>query len=176
MRMIFRITIVMVTVMMLLNADYILSSATQQINIPKKQISYVDLTPSTKKEINCLADNIYFEARGENEDGKKAIAYTTLNRLEDGRWSSTICGVVKQKIKGSCQFSWMCDRSLRKHRKDARLYEECKNVAVMVYLNYDQKQNDVTRGATFYHAEYVRPNWSNLKYLKKIGKHLFYRT
>lgn len=175
MRTIRNAAIVIIMTVMLLNAEVVFGSFI--ISEPvKKQITYEDLTINTKKQINCLADNIYFEARSEDENGKKAIAYTTLNRLEDGRWSDSICGVVKQKIGKVCQFSWICDKSLRNHKRDYQLYEECRNIAVNVYINYKRNQDDVTGGATFYHADYISPNWSKLTYIKTIGRHLFYRT
>jgi hypothetical protein len=49
------------------------------------------------KELACLARNIFFEAGGESRDGKVAVGLVTLNRKEDGRFASTICGVVDQK-------------------------------------------------------------------------------
>jgi len=140
-----------------------------------KPIVYADFNDSTKKEITCLADNIYYEARGETHIGKKAVAYTTLNRLEDGRWEDTICGVVKQRTGTVCQFSWVCDASIDLRKKDERLYKVCRDIAVSVYIDY-APSNDVTNGSVFYHANFVSPNWKNVTYVKTIGNHLFYRT
>jgi hypothetical protein len=62
-------------------------------------IAYSELTKDTKKQIDCLADNIYHEARNEPEKGKVAVALVTLNRVEDPRFPKDICGVVKQKTR-----------------------------------------------------------------------------
>ena len=56
------------------------------------------LTVDTKKQISCLAENIYFEAAHEPHEGKVAVAFVTLNRLMTGNYADTICGVVTQKL------------------------------------------------------------------------------
>ena len=52
-------------------------------------------------------------------------------------------------------------------------YRKAVEVAEDVYLgNYD----DVTSGAKFYHADYVRPSWGRVfDRTTKIGYHIFYR-
>ena len=68
-------------------------------------------------ERECLADNIYFEARNQGFAGWVAVAQVTLNRVRDDRFPNTICEVVKQgltyesgfPIRDKCQFSWYCD-------------------------------------------------------------------
>lgn len=54
------------------------------------------------KDVDCLAKNIYYEARGEPVSGQIAVALVTINRVESTRYADTICGVVYQKG----QFSW----------------------------------------------------------------------
>lgn len=61
-----------------------------------------DLSVTSKREVECLAKNIYFESRGENRVGQMAVAWVTLNRTEHKNWPSTICKVVYQPH----QFSW----------------------------------------------------------------------
>ena len=83
------------------------------------------------KQVKCLAENIYFEARAESDVGKAAVGNVTKNRVLDSRWPSTYCEVVHQgpvreswktrgkdvaqedrvfwPIKHRCQFSWYCD-------------------------------------------------------------------
>ena len=62
-----------------------------------------------EKQIKCLTDNIYFEARGEKDIGKKAVALVTLNRLKEPEYPDTICGTVYHRTsKYHCQFSWTC--------------------------------------------------------------------
>jgi len=49
------------------------------------------------RELNCLAKNIYYEAGNESLEGKVAVGLVTLNRVADGRFSNSVCGVVHQR-------------------------------------------------------------------------------
>lgn len=140
-------------------------------------INFSSLSKPTQKQIECLAENIYFEAGHESQKGKMAVALVTLNRLSSGNYGDDICGVVHQKTNGTCQFSWVCDKSFTDRRltiKNTSLYNEVRNVATSVFLNYGNI-TDVTKGATYYHADYVNPGWK-LPMTIKIGSHIFYKS
>jgi spore germination cell wall hydrolase CwlJ-like protein len=143
-------------------------------------VSFRDLTPSAKKEVECLADNIFFESAYEPKDGKIAVGLVTMNRVKHG-FDDSVCGVVKQKTKHTCQFSWWCETkartaSLRKEdhlsERQKEVYNEIKDIAVYVYMNYENIK-DNTQGALYYHANYVNPRWK-LKKTVTIGNHIFY--
>jgi spore germination cell wall hydrolase CwlJ-like protein len=51
----------------------------------------------TSRDEDCLARNIYYEAGSESEEGKVAVAIVTINRVKDGRFDRSICGVVNQR-------------------------------------------------------------------------------
>lgn len=145
------------------------------VNIP-----FHSLTPSIKKQIQCLAENIYFEAAHEPKDGKIAVALVTLNRLASGNYASNVCDVVYQRTtfqeKIVCQFSWTCQAKEMANRLTIRsnpLYNDILDLSVRVYMNYD-KIEDMTKGATYYHADYVNPGWK-LSKTTKIGRHIFYK-
>jgi spore germination cell wall hydrolase CwlJ-like protein len=149
---------------------------------------YDRLTPYAQKEVQCLAKNIYFEARNESIEGQKAVAFVTLNRVKSGEFPDTICDVVEQKTKVSsigdkrtvCQFSWYCEQvpkylytnNVLTNRNDA-LYNEIRDLALYVYANHESLK-DPTNGSLFYHADYVNPNWKNLVRVTQIGAHIFY--
>ena len=123
------------------------------------------------EEIDCLAKNIYYEARSEPPVGRHAVAWVTLNRVEHRKFPSTICKVVWQKS----QFSWTHDgKSDRPYEKEH--WKEALKVAEQVYRNYyEEEYLDPTNGATFYHAVYVKPKWRHsMSSSVKIGKHIFY--
>lgn len=133
-----------------------------------------------EKQIECLADNIYHESRGESYDGKIAVAFVTINRTVDGNFPSDICGVVKQKTRKTCQFSWYCESNKKEYIRQPLLtktkdsvYNEGKKIAEFVYNNYTQIK-DPTKGAVYYHANYVKPNWKKVKKTAQIGRHIFY--
>jgi len=149
--------------------------------VPLNSIDYYDLTPVAQKEVECLADNIYFESAYEQKDGKIAVGLVTMNRVKRG-YEGSVCGVVKQKINSTCQFSWYCDAkakltALYKEKyltsKQIEAYNESQNVAVYVYMNYDNMK-DITKGALNYHADYVNPGW-HLQKTVTIGRHIFYK-
>lgn len=145
-------------------------------NLPFKA-RFESLNKETQKQVTCLADNIYFEAAHEPLDGKKAVAFVTINRLQTGNYANDICGVVTQKTGGTCQFSWYCESKHTNNRLTIRstsLYNEIQQLAVNMVVNFERYE-DVTNGATYYHADYVNPQWK-LKRIDQIGRHIFYRS
>lgn len=134
-------------------------------------ISYEKMIPSARTQIDCLAQNIYYEAGNQGHDGQVAVALVTMNRVTSRKFGNSICGVVRERTEKTCQFSWLCE----KHKNpDPGLYRRVRNVALDVYLNYGMIK-DITKGATYYHADYVNPGWENLKKTTKIGRHIFYK-
>lgn len=134
------------------------------------------ISPNLNREFECLAENIYWEARGESLLGKYAVASVTLNRLADPNYPKTICGVVRQGFypgTPGCQFSWVCDASLRKRAPSGDAWKQSLEIA---YKTMFLDSPDPTGGATYYHATYVRPDWSREKVrVSRIGQHIFYR-
>jgi spore germination cell wall hydrolase CwlJ-like protein len=136
---------------------------------------YHALTKEVKKQVTCLAENIYFEAGHEPQEGKKAVAFVTINRVQTGNYANNICGVVYQKVNGTCQFTWVCDPGTTNKLltiKNTPLYNDILKLSTNLYLNFDRME-DNTNGATYYHADYVEPGWK-LKKEKQIGRHIFY--
>lgn len=139
---------------------------------------YDRLSPKTKQQIDCLTDNIYFEARNQSIDGHKAIAFVTINRTRSDKFPSSICEVVKQK-NATCQFSWVCRVSARDRyfvrRNDKDGYDKARTIAIKVYFNY-HRMPDITKGSMFFHEINSSPKWRyNLVRTVKIGNHIFYR-
>ena len=134
------------------------------------EISYSRMIPTARTQIDCLAENIYYEAGNQGHDGQLAVALVTMNRVKH-KFSNSICSVVKQRTDKVCQFSWKCEKH---NRPDPGLYREVRDVALYTYLNYGMI-DDITEGATYYHADYVNPEWHNLKKTTKIGQHIFYK-
>jgi spore germination cell wall hydrolase CwlJ-like protein len=135
-------------------------------------IAYSDLTHDARRQVDCLAENIYHEAGHEPEAGKQAVALVTLNRTQDERFPQSICGVVKQRTQSVCQFSWFCMPV--KLKKDSDAFKQSMAAALFVYANYE-KLKDVTHGALYYHADYVNPKWRNVEKTTVIGRHIFYK-
>jgi spore germination cell wall hydrolase CwlJ-like protein len=148
-------------------------TVTNIVTLPYKAY-YNFMSADAKKQVECLAQNIYYEAGYEPEKGQLAVAFVTINRVKSGFFEDDICGVVKQKHKGVCQFTWYCENTTRSLTGRAEVvYNDVKDLAVYVYANYD-KLEDPSKGALFYHADYVNPKWKNMEHLTTIGRHIFY--
>ena len=130
-----------------------------------------------RQNLTCLARNVYYEARGEPIAGQYAVAEVTMNRKASGLYPKTICGVVHQQnwdpIRGRYvgAFSWTEFDSLPTPGGDE--WQRAQDVAAAVYY---QKYSPVLRGALFYHATYIEPDWAREKRrVAQIGRHIFYR-
>lgn len=125
--------------------------------------------PNNKNEAYCLAQVIYFEARGEPKLGQIAVAHVTINRRDSKLFPNTICKVVSQKK--PCQYSWFCDG------KSDRLpsNKHGNNAIALANSILTKRPPDITNGALFFHATSVSPNWKNLEKTIEIGSHVFYR-
>lgn len=133
---------------------------------------YVNLNKYDKKQIDCLAKNIYYESGGESKQGWLAVAMVTINRVNSGLFPSNICDVVYQKTGKIYQFSWVASR---KHLTTPahEVYNEILEYAMNLYYEHHTME-DVTKGALFFHADYVNPKWNRVK-TAQIGRHIFYR-
>jgi len=131
----------------------------------------------------CMALNVYYEARSDNMAGKYAVADVVLNRVNDSRYPNTVCDVVKQGRLGNppgsevqrnmCQFSWFCDG---KHDNPADEDSWQKAQIVAYNIMQHKKFRGITEGSTHYHATYVTPDWAEtIEIVGTIGQHIFYR-
>ena len=123
----------------------------------------------------CMALNIYHESRSEEMRGQVAVANVTLNRVASKKWPDDVCSVVKQgytKGKNNCQFSWFCDGK-SDTPTDTVAWARSVLVANDVMMGYIP---DITKGATHYHAKYVKPYWAkSLSPTVSLGSHIFYK-
>lgn len=139
------------------------------------------ITNDIKRQLECMADNIYYEAGIESRLGKVAVARVVMNRVNDPRWPDTPCKVVYEGAKyskaeahlqrGRCQFSWLC-QGKRPEKPNPQVYREAYEVAIEVLLH--NKWQDRFQDITFYHGDYVNPGW-RYQYVKRVGRHLFYK-
>lgn len=147
-------------------------SKTQAYQVPLSTIKYSQLSKRTQKQIDCLAKNIYYEAAYEPKDGWMAVGLVTMNRVKSGNYADDVCGVVYQKTGKTYQFSWVGLKNLSKINHT--VYNDIIEIATLIYMNHDRLK-DITGGATFYHANYVKPGWK-LQRTREIGQHIFYKS
>ena len=128
------------------------------------------------KQLDCLAKNIYHEAKGEPFEGKVAVAQVTINRAASGQFPSDICKVVYQKNvvydKVLCQFSWYCEQATVAKPKNTAAYKECQIVARQVLL--EEFRLPSLNKALYFHATHINPGWKREK-VATIGGHVFYK-
>lgn len=136
--------------------------------------SWIDSQPKAEggEEFACLAEALYFEARGEAIRGQFAVAEVILNRTRAAQYPKTVCGVVRQGAGNSCQFSYACDGK-SETISEKRAFER---VAKVARATLDGTVPALTGGATHFHARHVQPSWADT-YVRtaEIGSHLFYR-
>ncbi len=131
---------------------------------------------SISKGLRCLAQNIYFEARGESLHGQLAVALVTMNRVRSPKYPNDVCQVVWQRR----QFSWTHDGKSDRPR-DMVAWRRALQIAEFVYHKYNKlpeqarKAVDITNGALFYYApKLAQPYWARHKQVTaKIGGHIF---
>lgn len=134
-----------------------------------------------EKQIQCLATNIYHEARNDGLTGQRAVAWATMNRTKHKQYPDNICDVVYQAelnengipLRNKCQFSWFCDGK-SDDIEDQAAWNVSLKIANEVFEKYG-KETDPTNGAIMYHAEYVKPYWaSSYDRQARIDSHIFY--
>lgn len=127
------------------------------------------------KEHRCLADALYYEARGEGEKGQKAIAEVIFTRLQKGKYGHSICAVVYEGAgQSSCQFSFTCNGALHQ-AKNLGAWMKAQQLAARI-LTGEEPLKGATGGAVNFHAASVDPEWSaELARTTQIGNHVFYK-
>lgn len=144
--------------------------------VATKAAAALDALPKAEggPQWRCLSEAIYFEARGESLAGQVAVGEVILNRVDSRRYPNSVCKVVKQGASNlnACQFSYNCDGKAEKIAERAA-FERAGKIARALL---DGQPRKLTKGATHYHATYVKPRWAKkLVKTAEIDAHIFYR-
>jgi spore germination cell wall hydrolase CwlJ-like protein len=130
-------------------------------------ISFVDYGNQSAEEM-CLAKAVYFEARGESEEGQLAVAQVVLNRAASGVYPPTICGVVTQPA----QFSFVHGGSMPAPDTSSACWRKALAIAEIASKRLAPT---VATNVLWYHATYVSPAWGRQHVrVAQIGTHIFY--
>lgn len=125
--------------------------------------SYATTLP--KKQLNCLVDNAYHEARGEGTLGILLVSQTVLNRAKEKKKS--IC----ETVYASKQYSWTSKSNTKIPLKERERLQRILVLFSKGLLAVPQRFRD----AYYFHHIEVKPYWS--KNFIKCGKwknHVFY--
>jgi N-acetylmuramoyl-L-alanine amidase len=129
-----------------------------------------------QSDLRCLAENVYYEARGEPLAGQYAVAEVTMNRVGSPLFPDSVCAVVHARAWDPSRdryvgaFSWTELDSLAAPR--GYEWRRAKAVAGTVY---DNREAPLVDEALFYHATRISPDWADTRtQVARIGRHLFY--
>ena len=123
-------------------------------------------TQISQRDLQCLAEALYFEARGEGAQGQRAVAEVILNRVDHPRFPKTVCGVVNQRG----QFTYNKNARIREKGTFARVQK-------VAHAALSGAPRTLTDGATYFHTGGVKPSWSRrFERTTRIGSHIFYRA
>lgn len=125
------------------------------------------------RELDCLTQAVYFEARGETSRGQAAVATVVLNRVKSPAFPKTVCGVVFQGASNhGCQFSFACDGSLH-HGRETGAWDRARLIAARALSGV--VLSDIG-SATHFHTTRVSPGWGpQMLRVAQVGLHVFYR-
>lgn len=144
----------------------------KQTRVHKPEVCY------TNAQCRTLAEAVFFEGRGEPIRGQYAIAYTIINRRDSGKYADNVQGVVNQKRRGICQFSYVCQIKAKDRKAVIQSDDESWQKALDVaYHTFFYEADDPTRGGQFFHTRQVKPVWRHqLQPTLALGNHIFYRS
>ena len=129
----------------------------------------------TAEDMHCLQQNIYFEARNQSVLGQRAVAWVTLNRMDDPRYPDTICEVVWQPS----QFSWTHDGKPDVPGTNAieqQAWDRAGLIARSVTGKWARDHEGIVADAVMFHADYVRPYWvASYDEVAQVDDHIFYQ-
>jgi len=121
------------------------------------------------EDLYWLALNVYHEARGESDEGQRAVCHVVLNRARSRKQS------VKQVVLAPSQFSWTLSINPLKHKVDIATFRKC----LLIAEEISDDQSDGYYMAEidhYFNPNIVRPKWASaMTFVKTIGNHSFYR-
>ena len=126
------------------------------------------------RDLDCLADAVYYEARGESATGQAAVAQVVLNRVRHPAFPKSVCGVVFQGAHtgDTCQFSFACDGSMSRPREPGA-WRQARSVAARALSGFVMPS---VGNATHFHVAGLQTEWGpQLMRVAQIGLHVFYR-
>ena len=129
---------------------------------------------ANRSDSDCLTQAVYYEARGEGEDGMRAVAQVILNRVRHPAYPKTICGVVYQGAyqRTSCQFSFACNGAMGAP-VESWAWRRAKTVADAALNGYVMTSVGTS---TSFHTTGVKPGWGGtMERVVQIGSHIFYQ-
>ncbi len=136
-------------------------------------LTVIDPLDSTR-DLECLTQAVYYEARGESPAGQAAVAQVVLNRVKHPAFPKTVCAVVFQgaSVGHGCQFSFACDGSMHDRREPAA-WRRAETVAARALSGAVMAE---VGKSTHFHTLGLAPEWEqDMIRVAQVGMHVFYR-
>ncbi|WP_242447502.1 cell wall hydrolase [Aurantiacibacter aquimixticola] len=135
----------------------------------RELVGEIDTSGELSREVMCLAQAVYFEARGEPLDGQLAVATVVVNRAESNTFPDDYCSVVTQRS----QFSFVRGGRIPQPNRGSAAWQRAKAIARIAHRDLWESPVD---DALYFHATYVRPRWARRMIARAtIRNHIFYR-
>ncbi len=143
--------------------------ATSDAESLRELVSLTDTSGEMSREMMCLAQAVYFEARGEPLDGQLAVARVVINRAESSTFPDDYCAVVTQRA----QFSFVRGGRIPAPNRSAEAWKRAKAIARIAHRELWESPAD---DALYFHATHIRPRWAGRMTARAtINRHIFYR-
>lgn len=137
-------------------------------------MSTLSYSNTTSSEINCLAKAIYFESKGGSEQDMKDVGHVVLNRFDSHKYPPSVCSVVYQRYKATCQFSWACHPNKITEPSE---FSKAKSYATeLFHEDLRGERRDTTNKALFFHTKGFNPKWYGLTKCHANKQHVFYKS
>ena len=148
------------------------SAREEAIDVPLtlgELVSDMPVDGELSRDMRCLAQAIYFEARGEPLEGQLAVGRVVINRAESSAFPDDYCSVVTQRS----QFSFVKGGSIPQPNTASAAWTRAVAVARIAHQElWDSPADD----ALYFHATYVKPRWARQKQARAtLARHIFYR-
>lgn len=162
-----RLAALLATILLVANCTAAPDPVQMSRNAPEVVAPDASRARASERDISCLAEAIYFEARGTGPTGESAVAHVVVNRAKSPQFPKSICGVVGD----GCQFSYRCDG-----RADVLAEAGSRARAFKVAETVLSGAPDITKGALFFHSARAAPGWFNSRpRVGTFGGNVFYR-
>jgi spore germination cell wall hydrolase CwlJ-like protein len=142
--------------------------------VQRASLNYRSSPLTQARDLECLTEAVYFEARGETPTGQAAVAQVVLNRVKSPAFPKSVCGVVFQGTgdgRAGCQFSFACDGSTRQ-AKEVEAWQRARRIATKAMSG---QVVAAIGNATHFHVASIQPDWSGLIKVAQVGTHIFYK-
>jgi spore germination cell wall hydrolase CwlJ-like protein len=126
------------------------------------------------RDLECLTEAVYYEARGETPTGQAAVAQVVMNRVKSPSFPKSVCGVVFQGAsdgRAGCQFSFACDGSVH-HAREDDAWRRARRIAAKALSGQVMA---AVGDATHFHVASIQPDWAGLIKVGQVGTHIFYK-